>query len=161
MTKVDGDSIDKEIESSNLEKLLESDTQEYVGLKLRKMTPASISLLEMAKLQMLHGNTEYASFEILAFLFIHSRKPREARRAVLDKSLGKDDDTGRNLAFINAVMDFGEELSVEDWTKATNKVTEMVEEAFGGQPEPIQDTTEDKIKKKEEDSEETPEPTTS
>jgi pyruvate/oxaloacetate carboxyltransferase len=58
-------------------------------------------------------------------------------------------------------MDFGEELSVEDWTKATNKVTEMVEEAFGGQPEPIQDTTEDKIKKKEEDSEETPEPTTS
>jgi len=156
MSEILGD-LDKEIEGTALEKMMTNNTQEWEGIKLRKMTPASVALLEMAKLKMLYGDSDVAVFEILAFLFIHSRKPKEARRAVLDKSLGKDEESGRNIAFINTVMDWGEDVEFTDLTGASKKIEEMVQEAFGGQIEPISepDPT-DKVKKK---VEETPSPT--
>ena len=150
MSEIDGD-LDKEIAGTALEKLMTEDVEQWQGVKLRKMTPASVALLEMAKLKMLYGDSDCSVFEILAFLFIHSRKPREARRAVLDKSLGKDEDTGRNVAFINMVMDWGEDVNFTDLNGAAKKIEEMVKEAFGGQVEPIaNDDPADKVKKKEE-----------
>ena len=68
---------EKEIREKNVKAVLEPDEGELIfqGIKLRKLTPASLSLCELLDLKVVtsQGETEHSNFEVLCFLWIHSR----------------------------------------------------------------------------------------
>ena len=121
-------SIQKKVKKS----LLEGNTIELAGMEFRKMTASSFTLCELLELRIVSGkSSKYPQFEILAFLYIHFVGSREARKLIYDESEGVDKQ-GRSKVFVDACMDWADDLPFSDYTKLAQGIGQMLEEGFSG-----------------------------
>ena len=141
---------DQEIIDNNLVALAEGNSTEVKDLKLRQVTAGTLSLCSMAKLGILDAkNTDDIDiFDVLAFMYIHSEDLSEARKLILPK--GEKDDKGRPLQFVSAVLDWADKrMPMKDIGIYMDKMSDMMESAFGGAIEPITSDSPSDSKKKE------------
>ena len=141
------------IRESNLESLLApaNGTTEFGDIKLRPITAGTLALCELGKLKLMKmaEGEEPDFFEVMAFLFLHSRKPKEVRKIMFDKSEGKDDN-GRCIVFVDAVIEWAEEsFPISGYANGLERMASMMEEAFGGTIQAVEEGLEGESKKKE------------
>jgi len=127
--------------------MLEGDTIEISGIIFNKVTASSFTLCEMLELSMLKDNkAEFSQIEILMFLYLHHIGSREAREIIFDTEMGVDS-KGRSKAFLDACLDWGDSLSITDYTKLAQGVKLLLDDAFSGAIEEAKGTKEGNARK--------------
>jgi hypothetical protein len=104
---------------------IEPDRYEFSGQKLRPFTASSLILLEMVGNQLLFKKNDEVQdilFHITSFLYIHLGEIDEVRKVALDPA-----------SYKNAVLKFGDSLSVQEVTSAGEMIKAMIEKAMAGQ----------------------------
>lgn len=136
-----------EIEQDARRAAIEPNEAQVAGLTLKRMTSASLALCEMANLSMVKAEGgDPTTFEMLAFLYLHSAPAREVRGSLFDESRGATQ--GRSVAFVEAVMDWAEDVSIKDYTQAAQGIAQMMKDSFTGMVEAIPDDEFGEPKKK-------------
>ena len=126
-------SIQKKIKKS----LNEGNTITIAGIPLYKMTASSFTLCEELGLAIITGKeSSIPQSEMLCFIYLHFVGPREARELIYDDSEGYNS-SGKSKAFLNACMDWADDLPMDSYTKLTQGVNTLLTEAFQGAVETV------------------------
>ena len=118
------------MKKSRDKQIVDNDEITIEGITFRKMTAGTFTLCDMANISIINGKGgQYELFEINAFLWIHNVDPKEARAKIFDESMGKDSE-GRSLSFVNAVMDWADEIPLTAYANLAKTVGSMVDDSF-------------------------------
>lgn len=130
-------SIQKKVKKS----LVQGNTTKVAGIELHKMTASSLTLCEQLNLGFVSGDgSKQSQLDVLLFIYLHFIGAREARELIFNEDMGVDS-KGRSKAFLNACMDWADELSITNYTELAQGIGDMMREAFDGSIE-IQDNKE-------------------
>lgn len=123
--------------SEDIVNMISPSEESYGSIKLRKPTAGTLSLCDFAKLKITSGvGSELPFFEAIAFFYIHSKNLKEVKQELFDTSMGRDDD-GRTLAFVDAVVQWGDEVELGGVAEMGGKIGEMLSEAMSPKVEAI------------------------
>lgn len=131
--------------SEDIINIIKPSEELYGGVKLRKPTAGTLSLCDFAKLRITQGGqSNVPFFEAIAFFYIHANKIDVVRGVLFDLSHGKDDE-GRSISFVNAVVEWADNVELGTITQMGDKIGEMLADAMGAKVEPAEDNKDSSI----------------
>jgi len=92
------------------------------GFTLRPFTAASLIIMRKTGNTLLSGSEANVEFDVAAFLYAHSGDTKQVRKTAQDAGAWQD-----------AVLNFAETLSVQDFVKAAGEIKSIMERAMVGQ----------------------------
>ena len=129
--------VDQSIMSEDIQKIIAPSEEEYGSIKLRKPTGGTLALCDFAKLRIVSGGaSEVPFFEAIAFFFIHSKPLDDVRGLLFDGEKGINAN-GVSNAFIQGVVEWGDDHELGNITEMGNKIGAMLTEAMTPSVEPV------------------------